>query len=133
MCQISCLYEPVFTLSPLSHKYAHPPLFDFLIKHNSSLIPEKHAKHHQNNKHNYSSLGHYSDNFLNKILDFVYKNKLPIEGVMSNIFRYSKEYKIKMRFVGDVEGDLVKYLKDKQLYSKKDFYKGKNKLEEYGN
>ena len=109
MCQIYCLYEPVFyTYTILSHKYAHqknhnfivPPLFDFLIKHNLSLIPEQHAKHHQNNKHNYS-----------------------IKGVMmSNIFRYSKEFKtnkIKMRFIEVLKAILLCIWKTSSCIRKK--------------
>jgi hypothetical protein len=126
-----CAYVSVFfPMLVLSHKYAHmkrhnikiPFLYEILQKFNLSLDPEKHSAHHYTHTENYSTFNGWCDPLINKLLQIVKLNR--IDSLTSNIFRYAKEQKtnkIKLRFKGDINGDIVMYLKDGQMYSKSDY------------
>jgi hypothetical protein len=127
-----CSYFSIFfTMNVFCHKFAHmrrhnikiPPFFEFLQDYKLSLDHEVHSNHHRIHHTNYSVLNGYSDFVLNamlKLANFDKKMDLRIE----NIFRYAEEFdtnEIHLRCKGDIEGDIVMYLNDGQLYTESDY------------
>jgi len=103
------------TLSPISHKYAHeklhnrevPFIIDKLSEYGILLPPKKHQTHHVENNYNWGLLSGRCD----PIFDFLIRNvckkgKCPMEKSVKNAKKNSVNDKVKLKFVGDIEGTL---------------------------
>ena len=120
-----CVKNPVFKLflyfiilHVFTHKYVHeklhkryvPPVMDFLLEKGIYLSPEKHQKHHIQNNYNWSFLNGSGDNFVNSVVRWLCSsyNTCPSEELQFNTMKYLKdpnENIVKIRFVGDIEGE----------------------------
>ena len=125
-----CSYVGIFyTMGWFGHKFAHmkrhnqtiPRLFEILQRLKLTLDHNVHAKHHTDHGEHYGVVNGVSDFLVDSILKFAIGGE-HVDKRMQNIFRYADEFntnKIKIRFKGDFEGDIVMYLNNGQLHSKK--------------
>jgi hypothetical protein len=107
-------------LAPFSHKYSHeklhkrhvPPAFNFLYEIGIFLNPKHHRKHHIENKYNWALFNGVSDPLLNCVVRNLCNTTrvCPNEVSIFNAKRFRDE--VRLRFVGDIEGDFTGHLKD---------------------
>jgi hypothetical protein len=104
-------------LAPLSHKNAHeklhsryvPPYIDIFFKCGIFLSPTHHKNHHVLNQYNWALLNGISDPLFNYITETLCLRKkiCPVEENVSNAKLFQNHNnKVKIRFVGDIEGSL---------------------------
>ena len=100
------------TLSPFAHKYAHeklhnretPFIIDKLSEYGILLSPKNHQKHHIENNYNWSFLSGKTYEIIILLTKKLCKyKKCPEEYNIKNMKQFDK---VKLKFVGDVEGTL---------------------------
>ena len=106
---------------PFAHKYAHeklhgryvPGIVDLLSTHSIFLSPQDHSKHHKQGLYNWSLFNGISDPVFDACIYAMCKitGKCPMEESTYNASIQPSDI-LRIRFVGDIEGDLDCQFKD---------------------
>jgi hypothetical protein len=122
------LYNSI--LIGLTHKYAHeqnhnryvPPVIKILQDLGLSISGKEHKIHHGKLNCNFSLFNGFANNHANKFINLIDKifNTEHYEAMIELSKEYKKKYgnDITIKFVGDIEGEIIVNLK-KNVFSRK--------------